>query len=63
LDDREVDRGECVVCITTGNGLKDPEIASKLGSPFETIDATMASVEASLGLVEGSMRITEVGHP
>jgi len=46
----KIDRDEVVVCVTTGHGLKDPEIAIKISEkPFE-VDAEMESIEKLLGL-------------
>jgi len=46
----KIDRDEVIVCVTTGHGLKDPEIAMKISEkPFE-VDAEMGSIEKLLGL-------------
>jgi len=46
----KIDRDEVIVCVTTGHGLKDPEIAMKISEkPFD-VDAEMGSIEKLLGL-------------
>jgi len=45
-----VERGSRVVCILTGNGLKDPDLAvSEAGEP-ETVEATEEAVLSALGM-------------
>jgi len=45
----KIDKDEVVVCVTTGHGLKDPDIAIKISEkPFE-VDAEMESIEKLLG--------------
>ncbi len=51
LADGKVDRGETVVCVTTGHGLKDPEAASR-GFIAKSIDASVESIEVALGLAK-----------
>jgi len=38
-----------VVCILTGNGLKDPDIAMARAAPFVEVPAEIGSVEEALG--------------
>jgi threonine synthase len=46
----KIDKDEVMVCVTTGHGLKDPDIAIKISEkPFE-VDAEMESIEKLLGL-------------
>ncbi len=46
----KIDKDEVIVCVTTGHGLKDPDIAVKISEkPFE-VDAEMDSIEKLLGL-------------
>jgi threonine synthase len=46
----KIDKNEVVVCIATGHGLKDPEIAIKISEkPFE-VDAEVGFIEKLLGL-------------
>jgi threonine synthase len=45
----EIERDEVVICVTTGHGLKDPDVAIKISEkPFE-IDAEMTAIEKILG--------------
>jgi threonine synthase len=47
-----IDKDEVVVCVATGHGLKDPDIAMKISEkPFE-VDAEIKSIEKFLGLHE-----------
>ena len=41
-------RDEVVVCVLTGNGLKDPDTAGRQGFPILETDATPAAVRAVL---------------
>jgi threonine synthase len=41
--------GERIVCILTGSGLKDPDIAMARASPFVEVPAELGSVEKALG--------------
>ena len=43
-------KDERVVCITTGHGLKDPDIAVKMSEKPVEVDAEMAAIEDALGL-------------
>lgn len=45
-----VNKGDHIVCVTTGHGLKDPETAVKHISQPPQVDADIAVVEAVLGL-------------
>ncbi|KPV64315.1 MAG: Threonine synthase [Candidatus Bathyarchaeota archaeon BA2] len=46
----KIDKDEVIVCVATGHGLKDPDIAIKTSEkPFE-VDAEMESIEKLLGL-------------
>lgn len=40
--------GETVICILTGNGLKDPDTAVKLGGEIKTIEANLKALEEVL---------------
>ncbi|KHO61720.1 MULTISPECIES: threonine synthase [Thermoanaerobacter] len=40
--------GESVVCVLTGNGLKDPDTAVKLGGEIKTIEANLKALEEIL---------------
>jgi threonine synthase len=49
-ESEKIDKDEVMVCVTTGHGLKDPDIAIKISEkPFE-VDAEMESIEKLLGL-------------
>ena len=45
-----IGRGERVVCITTGHGLKDPDTAIKQSEKPIEVDAEMSAIEQALGL-------------
>ncbi|MEM3665801.1 MAG: threonine synthase [Candidatus Bathyarchaeia archaeon] len=50
VENGEIDRDEVVVCVATGHGLKDPDIAMEIGEePFE-IDAEMGAFAKLIGL-------------
>ena len=51
VDDGEIDAGERVVCVTTGNLLKDPEAAIRATAAPLEVEATMASLRAALKAV------------
>ena len=46
----EIDRDEIVVCVTTGHGLKDPDIAIKMSEKPIEVDAEIEALEKALGL-------------
>jgi threonine synthase len=41
--------GKCIVCIVTGNGLKDADIALKDAGNFARISPSLEAVEKVLG--------------
>ena len=43
-------KGKKVVCIVTGNGLKDPDIPTKYVKPFPELPADLGAIEKHLGL-------------
>lgn len=45
-----IDKGERVVCVTTGHGLKDPDTAVKMSEKPVEVDAKMSAIEKALGL-------------
>lgn len=45
-----IDRDECVVCVTTGHGLKDPDTAVKVSEKPVEVDAEIGAIEQVLGL-------------
>ena len=46
----EVDKDECIVCVVTGHGLKDPDVAVKVSEKPLEVDAEMEAIEHALGL-------------
>jgi threonine synthase len=50
VENGEVDRDECVVCVTTGHGLKDPDTAVQASEKPVEVDAEMEAIERVLGL-------------
>jgi threonine synthase len=50
VENGEVDRDECVVCVTTGHGLKDPDTAVQVSEKPVEVDAEMEAIERALGL-------------
>ncbi len=42
-------RGQTIVCIITGNGLKDPETALRIDPPLHRAPAILAAIEAEMG--------------
>jgi len=45
-----ISKGERVVCVTTGHGLKDPDTAIKSSEKPIEVDAEMSAIEDALGL-------------
>ena len=43
-----------IVCVVTGTGLKDPEIARRYAQPPLELAADLANVEGALGFVLGA---------
>jgi len=43
-------KGKTIVCIVTGNGLKDPDIPTKFVEPFPELPADLEVIEKHLGL-------------
>ena len=52
-----ISKGERVVCITTGHGLKDPDTAIKQCEKPMEVDAEISAIEQALGL-KSQLRIT-----
>jgi threonine synthase len=50
IENGAVDRDECVVCVTTGHGLKDPETAVKVSEKPTEVEAEIGAIENALGL-------------
>jgi threonine synthase len=45
-----INKNERVVCVTTGHGLKDPDIAVKMGEKPVEVEAEMSVIEKALGI-------------
>jgi threonine synthase len=43
-------KGKSIVCIVTGNGLKDPDIPTRFVGPFPELPAEITAIEKHLGL-------------
>jgi threonine synthase len=50
IENGEIDKDERVVCVTTGHGLKDPDVAVKMSEKPIEVDAEMEAIERVLGL-------------
>jgi len=50
VNDGTIQNDECVVCITTGHGLKDPDTAIKQCEKPIEVDAQIGAIEEALGL-------------
>jgi threonine synthase len=50
VEAEKIDEDEVVVCVTTGHGLKDPDIAIKISEKTFEVDAEIRSIEKLLGL-------------
>jgi len=50
VENGEIDREERVVCVTTGHGLKDPDIAIKMSEKPIEVNAKIEDIEHALGL-------------
>jgi threonine synthase len=46
----KIPRGAQVVCILTGHGLKDPEVALTLAPPLQPVEANLEAVVEAMGL-------------
>lgn len=57
----KIGKDEVVVCVTTGHGLKDPDIAIKISEKPSEVDAEIGSIENLLGLSR-SMPVTLVSR-
>jgi threonine synthase len=45
-----LDKDERIVCVTTGHGLKDPDIAIRMSEKPQEVNAEIAAIEKALGL-------------
>jgi len=50
VDNGTIDKGERIVCVTTGHGLKDPDTAVKVSEKPVEVDAEISAIEEVLGL-------------
>ncbi len=50
LETGEIDKDEVVVCVATGHGLKDPDVAIKTSEKPLEVDAETEFIEKLLGL-------------
>ena len=50
VENGEVDRDERIVCVATGHGLKDPDVALRMSERPIEVEAEMAAIERALGL-------------
>jgi len=50
IDDEAISKDECLVCVTTGHGLKDPDTAVKVSEKPIEVDAEIEAIEQVLGL-------------
>ncbi len=50
IENGEIDKDERVVCVTTGHGLKDPDVAVKMSEKPVEVDAEIETIERVLGL-------------
>jgi len=57
----EVDKDECIVCVVTGHGLKDPDVAVKVSEKPLEVDAEVEAVERALELKAPVVMTVNVG--
>jgi threonine synthase len=50
IENDEIDKDELVVCVTTGHGLKDPDVAIRMSEKPLEVDAEVEAIEQALGL-------------
>jgi threonine synthase len=50
VENGEIDKDECIVCVATGHGLKDPDVAVQVSEKPLVVDAEIATIERALGL-------------
>jgi threonine synthase len=50
VENGEIDKEERVVCVTTGHGLKDPDVAVRMSEKPLEVDAEVEAIERALGL-------------
>jgi len=61
LETGKIDKDEVVVCVATGHGLKDPDIAIKISEKPSEVDTEIESIEKLLGLSQ-SIPVTVVSR-
>ena len=49
FEDGKIDKDEVIVCVATGHGLKDPDVAIKMSEKPHEVDAEIGSIEKLLG--------------
>jgi threonine synthase len=50
IENGAIEPDECIVCVTTGHGLKDPDTAIKVSEKPLEVDAEIDAIETALGL-------------
>jgi len=50
VENGEIDKDERIVCVTTGHGLKDPDVAIRMSEKPLEVDAELEAIERALGL-------------
>jgi threonine synthase len=60
VENGEIDKDERVVCVTTGHGLKDPDVAVRMSEKPLEVDAEVEAIERALGL-KASVAVTAIG--
>ncbi len=50
VENHTIDKNERIVCVTTGHGLKDPDIAIRMSEKPLEVDAEVVAIEQALGL-------------
>jgi threonine synthase len=50
VENGTIDKDERVVCVTTGHGLKDPDVAVRMSEKPLEVDAEIEAIERVIGL-------------
>jgi threonine synthase len=61
VENGEIEKDECIVCVATGHGLKDPDVAVQVSEKPLVVDAEMEAVERALGLKTPMAMTVSVG--
>jgi threonine synthase len=61
VENGEIEKDECIVCVATGHGLKDPDVAVQVSEKPLMVDAEMEAVERALGLKTPMAMTVSVG--